>query len=42
MVDRLKWIRSSFLTSVLESGSHWLLRPIFPNLLRAGVDVFRG
>ena len=30
----------SFLTSVVESGSHWLSRPIVPNQLRAGVDLF--
>ncbi len=37
---RLKWIRHGFLSSVAVSGSHWLARPILPNLLRDGVDVF--
>ena len=40
VIDRLKWIRLSFLTSVTESESHWLNRPILPNRLRDGVDVF--
>lgn len=37
---RYKWIRSSFLTAVVESESHWLSRPIVPNLLRPEVDLF--
>jgi hypothetical protein len=28
---RYKWIRRSFLTAVVDSGSHWLARPIVPN-----------
>ena len=35
VVERYKWIRASFLTSVVDSGSHWLSRPIVPNQLRA-------
>jgi len=30
-VDRYKWVRPSFLTAVLDSGSHWAARPILPN-----------
>lgn len=37
---RLKWIRWSFLSSVLDSGSHWLARPIIPNQLAAGVELW--
>ncbi len=37
---RYKWIRASFLTSVVDSGSHWLARPIVPNQLADGVDLF--
>src|SRR5262249_38782280 len=33
VVDRLKWVRQSFLTTVLDSESHWLARPIVPNRL---------
>ncbi|MCC7543066.1 MAG: RNA ligase family protein [Deltaproteobacteria bacterium] len=37
---RAKYVRSSFLTTVLDSGSHWLSRPILPNVLADGVDLF--
>jgi hypothetical protein len=40
VVARFKWIRAGFLTSVLDSGSHWLARPIVPNQLAGGVDLF--
>src|SRR5205823_5547228 len=42
VVGRCKWIRASFLTAVVDSGTHWLKRPIIPNLLRDGVDLFGG
>ena len=31
VVGRYKWVRRSFLTSVVDSGTHWLARPIVPN-----------
>lgn len=37
---RLKWIRASFLASVVDSGSHWLARPIIPNQLADGVELW--
>ncbi|MEO8699146.1 MAG: RNA ligase family protein [Kofleriaceae bacterium] len=40
VLARYKWIRASFLTAVVDSGSHWLARPIVPNQLAAGVDLF--
>jgi hypothetical protein len=40
VTGRFKYVRASFLTSVLESGSHWLNRPIVPNELAPGVDLF--
>lgn len=40
VVERYKWVRASFLTSVLDSGSHWLTRPILPNQLAPEVDLF--
>lgn len=40
VVERYKYIRASFLTAVRDSGTHWLKRPIVPNGLRAGVDLF--
>lgn len=42
VVDRLKYVRASFLTSVVDSGSHWLDRPIVPNQLAADVDIFHA
>ncbi|GAA4500954.1 RNA ligase family protein [Actinoallomurus oryzae] len=32
-VGRYKWVRPGFLTAVLDSGSHWLDRPIVANRL---------
>jgi hypothetical protein len=40
VVERYKFIRSSFLITVLDSGTHWLQRPIVPNQLRAGADLY--
>jgi hypothetical protein len=42
-VDRYKWVRPSFLTAILDSGTHWQDRPIIangladPGVLYAGV-----
>jgi hypothetical protein len=38
---RYKYVRASFSTTVLQSNGHWLDRPIIPNLLRPGVDLFQ-
>lgn len=40
VVERYKWIRPGFLTAVLDSEGHWLSRPIVPNQLADGVDIF--
>jgi hypothetical protein len=40
VLGRYKWIRASFLTAVVDSGSHWLARPIVPNRLADEVDLF--
>lgn len=37
---RYKYVRASFLTTILQSEGHWLNRPIIPNILRPGVDLF--
>jgi RNA ligase len=42
VVGRYKFVRASFLTAVVDSGTHWLRRPIVPNALAAGVDLFGG
>jgi hypothetical protein len=33
---RYKYVRADFLTAVRDSGTHWLRRPIVPNMVRAG------
>jgi hypothetical protein len=40
-VGRYKWVRSSFLTAVLDSGTHWQDRPIVANQL-ARPEVMYG
>ena len=42
VADRYKWIRAAFLQTMTESGSHWLSRPIVPNVLAPGVDIYAG
>jgi hypothetical protein len=42
VVERCKFVRASFLSAVGDSGGHWLKRPIVPNRLRDGVDLFAG
>lgn len=39
-VARYKFVRSDFVQVILDSGSHHSERPIVPNGLRAGVDIF--
>lgn len=38
VVERVKFVRQSFLQTVEESKSHWLERPIIPNQLTCTVD----
>jgi hypothetical protein len=40
VVARYKYVRADFLTTVLDSGTHWLNRPVVPNQLAAAVDLF--
>lgn len=40
VLDRYKYVRADFLQAILDSGSHWLDRPILPNQLRDGVDLY--
>ncbi len=40
VTERYKYIRPGFLQAVADSGSHWADRPIEPNRLRDGVDLF--
>ena len=38
--ERFKWVRADFLQAIASSGSHWRDRPILPNQLAAGVELF--
>jgi hypothetical protein len=40
VLERYKYVRASFLSCVLDSGTHWLGRPIVPNGLAADADLF--
>ena len=40
VTDRLKFVRGSFLNTILDSESHWADRPIVANGLADGVDLF--
>jgi hypothetical protein len=40
VLGRYKFIRAGFLQTVLDSGSHWMDRPLLPNRLRADVSLF--
>ncbi len=40
VLQRLKWVRRSFLSAIQDSGSHWLARPIIANKLADGVDLW--
>ncbi len=37
---RYKWVRSDFVQTILDSGSHHSRRPILPNQLADGVDLY--
>lgn len=40
VIGRYKWVRASFVQTILDSGSHWNERPIIQNGLAPGVDIF--
>ncbi|MDR2706162.1 MAG: RNA ligase family protein [Planctomycetaceae bacterium] len=42
VIGRFKFVRSQFLQTAITSGSHWLARPIIPNILaRKFEDLFQ-
>ncbi len=41
VVGRYKFVRSDFLNSILDSETHWMDRPIVPNLLAQDVDLYK-
>lgn len=42
VIGRFKFVRADFHQAILDSGSHWQARPILPNRLADGVDLFAG
>lgn len=40
VLGRFKYIRSGFLQTVFDSQSHWMDRPLLPNQLACGVELF--
>lgn len=40
VIDRLKYVRASFLNTIVDSQTHWNSRPIIPNQLKEGIDLF--
>ncbi len=38
--ERYKYVRTSFLQTVFDSESHWMDRPLLPNGLKAGAELF--
>ncbi|MBL4645679.1 MAG: DNA ligase [Hyphomicrobiales bacterium] len=40
VTDRFKYVRGDFLQAIEASDGHWQDRPILPNGLAAGVDIF--
>lgn len=40
VIGRFKYVRSSFLNTILDSETHWINRPIIPNKLKEGIDLF--
>ncbi|MGW5877300.1 RNA ligase family protein [Nocardiopsis terrae] len=41
-VDRYKWVRSGFTAAVLDSGTHWLDRPLIANALADPEVLYAG
>jgi hypothetical protein len=40
VTERYKFVRPGFLQTVLDSGSHWMDRPLLPNRLGAGASLW--
>lgn len=40
VIGRYKFVRPDFVQTILDSGSHWSARPILPNKLGDGCDIF--
>lgn len=40
VTERYKYVRADFLQTILDSNSHWMSRPLLPNRLCKGVNLF--
>ena len=40
VLARFKFVRASFTQTLLDQDEHWLKRPLIPNQLKPGVDLF--
>ncbi|WP_035898408.1 RNA ligase family protein [Labrenzia sp. DG1229] len=40
VLDRFKFVRGGFVQTLSDSDSHWQSRPILPNQLADGIDIF--
>lgn len=40
VLNRLKYVRASFINTILDSESHWVNRPILPNILLNNAGLF--
>jgi hypothetical protein len=40
VIERFKYVRTDFLQAVADSDSHWVDRPIEPNRLAEGIELF--
>ena len=40
VTEHLKFVRRDFILRITCGDEHWMDRPIIPNLLRPGVDIF--
>lgn len=40
VLGRMKYVRASFLNTIMDSETHWANRPIIPNKLKSGIDIF--
>ena len=42
VVERYKFVRWAFMQTLIDSDSHWMDRPIIPNQLADGVNIFQA
>ena len=42
VTERYKYVRAGFVQALVAADSHWMDRPILPNQLKPGIDIFAG